>query len=187
MKKKKKGKLNLTKKQIKKIAEKATKAISCSYCGQILNDDLKCVNPECIKITEQCIKEYNDNWKDLVETNGKMDLGKVARELSDYWIAIGEVAKVYSEISGGRLSKITYKAEGVLADYYDEQNKMLEDYAMKDDIVSIITDTDMSDEKKINEIFNLMGEDEVQDRKEEMEEGKKRYEDWKEKQKGENK
>lgn len=50
---------------------------------------------------------FDDFWKEIVcNEKGELDPDKVKRELFDYWVAIENVPKVYSEITGGNFSKL---------------------------------------------------------------------------------
>jgi hypothetical protein len=44
-------------------------------------------------------------WADLVTTDGRLDEAKVRDELHDYYLIMGEVSRVYGELTGGRISK----------------------------------------------------------------------------------
>jgi hypothetical protein len=44
-------------------------------------------------------------WDDLVAPDGHLDADLVRAELNDYWMVMGEVAKVYAELTDGRISK----------------------------------------------------------------------------------
>jgi hypothetical protein len=65
-------------------------------------------------------KAYREFWAQIVETNGKLDLDKVARELFDYSVAMTEVGKAYSELTGGALSKLNTAAAYVI-EYADQR------------------------------------------------------------------
>jgi len=93
-------------------------------------------------------EDYADFWKDIVETNGVLDLNKVQRELSDFHFLMKEVPKVYMEVSGGMISKINTHAFEVLnlfqENFYDKE-------ITKDDIGSILKE-EISAEDKLEEI-----------------------------------
>lgn len=58
---------------------------------------------------------FDDLWAKIVlNPDGSLNVEQVKRELFDFKIVMGEVGKVYMEISGGRLSKLDYTAEAVL-------------------------------------------------------------------------
>jgi hypothetical protein len=58
---------------------------------------------------------YDSFWKKLVETDGQLDLQKVANELADYKFLLDQVPKVYMHVTGGKLSKPNYPAAAVIA------------------------------------------------------------------------
>lgn len=66
------------------------------------------------------MKAYREFWAPIIETNGKLDLDKVARELSDYRVAMTEVGKAYCELTGGALSKLNSAAAYVI-EYTDQR------------------------------------------------------------------
>lgn len=68
-------------------------------------------------------RTYESFWRPLVETDGKLDLDKVARELHDYSHLISEVPKVYVHVTGGAMSYPNYYAADVcsVADEHYEQ------------------------------------------------------------------
>lgn len=56
-------------------------------------------------VNEQVEKEWQERWKELVSTNGVVDLGLIKNELSDYGNIMDEVSKAYDALSGGMISK----------------------------------------------------------------------------------
>jgi hypothetical protein len=50
--------------------------------------------------TDDYKETYRKFWKALVETDGKLDLDKVMRELHDYSFLLDQVPKVYDHVSG---------------------------------------------------------------------------------------
>ncbi len=76
-------------------------------------------------------KTYQDFWKPLVETDGKLDPDKVMRELHDYHFMIGEVPKVYGHVSGNKISKPnTYAFEVINA--HDDQCREDTEFAVNE-------------------------------------------------------
>lgn len=59
---------------------------------------------------------FDEFWADLVTTDGQLDADKVRAELHDYYLVMGEVAKVYSELTDGRISKPHTLAHHVIAE-----------------------------------------------------------------------
>jgi len=65
---------------------------------------------------------YEDFWKGIVEVNGVLDPDKVKRELHDYRTLLRSTAKVYSHVTGGRISKQNTDPDVVCSeadDHYD--------------------------------------------------------------------
>ena len=68
---------------------------------------------------------YQEFWKDIIcKEDGSIDIEQVKRELHDCYRMIQNVPTVYSEVTGGILSKPLYEAEFVLSyfreRYYDK-------------------------------------------------------------------
>lgn len=64
---------------------------------------------------------YQEFWKDIIcDADGNIDVEQVKKELRDFYVMIQEVPKVYSEVTGGMLSKCLYDAEYVLS-FFDEK------------------------------------------------------------------
>lgn len=80
----------------------------------------------------EVMSRFNGWWRELVTTDGKLDELKVARELFDYGFVMEQVSKVYSDITGGRMSKPNYFANVVISEATDFQNKVWEE-ALKDE------------------------------------------------------
>lgn len=57
---------------------------------------------------------YDSFWKELLETNGQLDTDKVKSELFDYRTILGEVCKVYDELTMGRFTKPNTRAECII-------------------------------------------------------------------------
>ena len=64
-------------------------------------------------------KEYNEFWKDIVETDGVLDMDKIKRELFDFSVMISNVSLVYDHITRSRISKPLAKAKSVI-EVHDE-------------------------------------------------------------------
>jgi len=59
-------------------------------------------------------KEW-DYWKTIVcNEDGTINVNQLKLELCDYSFMLGEVPKVYMEVTGGMLSKPHYYADGVI-------------------------------------------------------------------------
>jgi hypothetical protein len=65
---------------------------------------------------ERVWKEF---WLPIVLDEGRVDVQKVKAELFDYHTMMGEVAEVYCEITGGRISKQLTRASAVIAVHDD--------------------------------------------------------------------
>jgi len=104
------------------------------------------------KLKKDYKEEYAEFWKDIVETNGVLDLDKVQRELSDFYFLMEEAPKVYMEVSGGMISKTNTYASEVL-NLFEE--KFDDKEITKDDIGSILKE-EISAEDKLEEIKNYL-------------------------------
>ena len=49
---------------------------------------------------------YETFWKPLIEQNGKLNVEQLKKELFDFWQVMQSVPKVYSHVTGGKISKI---------------------------------------------------------------------------------
>ena len=98
-------------------------------------------------------ENYADFWKDIVETNGVLDLDKVQRELSDFHFLMEEALKVYMEVSGGMISKTNTYAFEVL-NLFEEK---FEDKEITKDHIESILEEEISAEDKLEEIKNYFG------------------------------
>ena len=83
------------------------------------------------------MNESKEFWKDIIYKDGKLDEEAILKELSDYYMVIQEVPKVYCHITGGLMSKIFYEAQVVI----DEYERILDrDYVYKDDVRDLLGD-----------------------------------------------
>ncbi len=85
---------------------------------------------------------WQEFWADIVcNEDGSINLEQVKKELCDFYTVMQEVPKVYSEITGGLLSYITYPAETVLMVYRDKYgNKIWAHEYLPDDWDNITAD-----------------------------------------------
>lgn len=60
------------------------------------------------------MRTYREFWQDIVETDGQLDLDKVARELHDFKGMLEEVPGIVSHVTNGLLSKPNYRAASVI-------------------------------------------------------------------------
>lgn len=74
----------------------------------------------------QSLIDSEDFWTNEVYPNGVMPQ-QVQNELSDYHAIIGEVAKVYDTITGGRISKPNTRADDVISETEDHYSRMYSD------------------------------------------------------------
>lgn len=64
---------------------------------------------------------YDSFWKELVEnSDGTLNKDKVMRELADYKVMIGEMAKLYSDVTNGKASHPMTQASEIRAVFDDE-------------------------------------------------------------------
>jgi hypothetical protein len=69
--------------------------------------------------TEESVRDYERTWREVwkrlvCDKRGRPVLDKIKRELHDYHIVLGEVSRVYDELTGGMLSKPTTRSEAVI-------------------------------------------------------------------------
>jgi hypothetical protein len=65
-------------------------------------------------------EEWEELWKPLILTNGKLDEHKVKNEMQDLVFIYKQVAEVYCYITGNQLSKAMYYADEVKMAFDDE-------------------------------------------------------------------
>tara|TARA_R110000803_G_scaffold109250_1_gene177629 strand:- start:569 stop:904 length:336 start_codon:yes stop_codon:yes gene_type:complete len=73
-------------------------------------------------------KVYQENWKDIIEKDGVIDLEQVKLELADFSFLIEQACSVYSELVG--LSKPNYPADIIIKEHnerYLDKEIALED------------------------------------------------------------
>ncbi|HWB34889.1 MAG TPA: hypothetical protein VHA75_02585 [Rugosimonospora sp.] len=85
---------------------------------------------------------YRETWADLVETDGKLDLDKVARELHDYHFLLCEVPLAYDAVTGGRISKPNTRATAVEQCATDYSNRIQAGDLLADLLPELAHDTD---------------------------------------------
>jgi hypothetical protein len=72
------------------------------------------------------LKTYADFWAGIVQhPDGRMNFGQVARELADYHDLIGWVSEVYSDVTGGAISKPNTLPGAVIAVASDHTNDLV--------------------------------------------------------------
>jgi len=77
--------------------------------------------------TEDYQRVYAEFWRDLVETGGKLDQDKVARELYDYHVLLRDVQMVYDSVTMGRLSKPNTRVDAIVSTVADLQQEACDD------------------------------------------------------------
>lgn len=69
---------------------------------------------------------YETFWKDLIETDGIIDMQAVKNELYDYHVMMGEVSKVYDDVTGGRMAKPNTAAHHIITRVNERINEAYE-------------------------------------------------------------
>ena len=101
---------------------------------------------------------YQDFWKKIIcDENGNVDVEQVKKELCDYYHMLQEVPRVYSEVTGGMLSKPLYYAQEVLDYFYEKYaNKAAYVNYLSDDWDMVTADCVTNEDYK-NAVFNYLG------------------------------
>lgn len=87
---------------------------------------------------------YQEDWKDIVEKDGVIDVEQVKMELADFSFMLEQVPLVYSELVG--LSKPNYYASAIIGQH---KERYLAKGTTKDDISDMIADhTDLDEFKE---------------------------------------
>ena len=107
-----------------------------------------------IKEKEKDYKEdYAEFWKDIVEKNGKLNKDFVMRELHDFHFMLGQVPKVYEEVSGGHISKPNTYAFEVIGEFREQ---FWDKDTIHDDVKDILETKETSAEEKLKEIKDYL-------------------------------
>ena len=110
-------------------------------------------------VTPEVEQIYQEFWKDIIcNEDGSINIDAVKCELADYYKMLQEVPTVYSEITGGILSKPLYKAEFVLEyfreKYYDKAIAV--DYLADDwDLITAECETNEDYKEAVFEYLNV--------------------------------
>ena len=107
---------------------------------------------------EYDIEKKWEFWQTIIcNEDGTINIEQLKKELCDYSLMLGEVPYVYSEVTGGMLSKPHYYADGVIQVFN-------ETYGEKASAVDYLTDDwdDLTEECVTNEdykkaIFKYLG------------------------------
>jgi hypothetical protein len=65
-------------------------------------------------------KAWEKTWKPLIYTDGKLDEQKIKNEMHDLWFIYEQVSLIYSELTGGMLSKPMYYADQIIG-FHDQK------------------------------------------------------------------
>jgi hypothetical protein len=72
---------------------------------------------------------WENHWKkNCTNLDGSINLDQIKRELSDYAFMLDQVPSVYSEVTGGTLSKTNYYSGGVIAAYENHVNELIKNH-----------------------------------------------------------
>ena len=126
----------------------------CKYCRGIFEKGTEC--EYCKKVSKECWVDYDENWKDILEIDGKIDMEQLVRELSDYTTLMENVNKVYCHITNNSMSKPGYDAQTIIACADDSYAENIEG-CIKEDINNIF-DYNLSDKDKLEEIKEYINE-----------------------------
>lgn len=107
------------------------------------------------------VEEEWEFWKDIVcNEDGTINVEQLKKELCDFSVMIGEVPKVYSAVTGGRLSKQLYYADTVISVFNEKYGDKAEavDYLVDD--WDLVTAECTTNEEYKKEIFEYLGVEE---------------------------
>jgi len=105
---------------------------------------------------------YERSWREVVENpDGSLNLDQVKRELHDYWQIMGEVSKVYDDVTGGQISKPNAHASAVISAANECTQEWLDDRIAEwtKDIIEVFenTDDDETPEEIRERLFDTLG------------------------------
>lgn len=72
-------------------------------------------------------EKFNNFWLPLISTGRQLDIEKIKNEFHDFDFVIEQLPKVYSYITGGRLSKHMYEAAVVISEHDEVCHEICED------------------------------------------------------------
>ena len=102
-------------------------------------------------------KVFQEFWADIVcNEDGSINMEQVKKELSDYSFILGEVPKVYSEVTCGLLSKPNYYAESVLSVFREEYSNRVCGLRLLPDDWDLITEDCKTNEDYKKAIFEYL-------------------------------
>lgn len=78
------------------------------------------------EVKKAALKVFEEIWKPLLFTKGKLDYKKVRTEMLDLIFIYKQVSTVYCEITGNKLSKPMYYADSILEEYNNQLNDSYE-------------------------------------------------------------
>jgi hypothetical protein len=104
------------------------------------------------------VEEEWEFWKTVIcNEDGTINVNQLKLELSDYYFMLNEVPKVYSEVTGGMLSKPHYYADGVIQEFNERYgNKAFAVDCLADDWDDITEECNTNKEYK-KAIFEYLG------------------------------
>lgn len=70
---------------------------------------------------------YNEEWRDIIEPNGTLDMDALKKELHDFSFLMSQASEVYCEVTGNRLSKTTYNASAVIGEFHAKLDDWIEE------------------------------------------------------------
>ena len=79
------------------------------------------------ELKKQAEQDFEEIWKPLLLTDGVLDMEKVKNEMMDLIFVYKQVAEVYSELTGGLLSKPMYYAGTIIGKHQDEVQDAYDD------------------------------------------------------------
>lgn len=101
---------------------------------------------------------YQCFWKLIVEKNGEIDFEQVKKELHDFHVVMGEVSKVYDQLTGGQLSKPNYYADGVISEVHGYFDRIYQE-EIEDNAEQGVLIIDTTNPEFWNKLFALCDED----------------------------
>lgn len=78
-------------------------------------------------LSEENIKNFNENWRELLQTDGVWDEDKIMREITDLSFVLEQVGEVYCYITGNKLSKPMYYAKEITTAFDDEVENQVQE------------------------------------------------------------
>jgi hypothetical protein len=83
---------------------------------------------EIVLLDPEVKKDWEEFWRDIIYfPDGQLDMDQVMLKLHDYHVFMGTAAEVYCTLTGNRISKINTKAEAIIGQIRENENRDIDE------------------------------------------------------------